>query len=76
MYAGKTDTEKALNLSGLWGRHYDTAGRGRTRSIALTGMPLCVTRRQLKDADNPDTVTGWQGKTVSARNALPDLESK
>ncbi|MDQ0430989.1 uncharacterized protein RhaS with RHS repeats [Pantoea agglomerans] len=75
MSAGNTDTEKALNLSGLWGRHYDTAGRVRTRSIALTGMPPCVTRRQLKDADNPDTVTDWQGKTMSARNALSELES-
>lgn len=62
MSAGNTDTEKALNLSGLWGRHYDTAGRVRTRSIALTGMPLCVTRRQLKDADNPDSASERGGR--------------
>lgn len=37
-------------------------------SIALTGVPLSVTRRLLKDADNPDTVANWQGEDSSAWN--------
>ncbi|TCZ21964.1 RHS repeat protein, partial [Pantoea agglomerans] len=53
VYAGNTDAEKALNLAGACVSHYDTAGMAQTGSTALTGMPLSVTRRLLKDADNP-----------------------
>ncbi|TCZ21587.1 RHS repeat protein, partial [Pantoea agglomerans] len=53
VYAGDTDAEKALNLAGACVSHYDTAGMAQTGSTALTGMPLSVTRRLLKDADNP-----------------------
>ncbi|WP_353739706.1 RHS repeat domain-containing protein [Yersinia nurmii] len=69
-YAGNTDADKALNLAGLCVRHYDTAGRVQTDSIALTGVSLSVTQRLLKDTDNPDTVADWQGNDVSAWNDL------
>ncbi|WP_254053175.1 RHS repeat domain-containing protein [Shewanella sp. WE21] len=74
VYAGNTDTEKALNLAGACVSHYDTAGLAQTDSMALTGVPLAVTRRLLKDADNPDTVADWQGTEASAWNALLDGE--
>lgn len=74
VYAGNTDTEKARNLAGQCVSHYDTAGLMQTESVALTGIPLAVTRRLLKDADNPETVADWQGKDVSAWSAL--LETK
>jgi insecticidal toxin complex protein TccC len=67
-YAGNTDAEKALNLAGSCFSHYDTAGLVQIRSISLTGVPLSVTRRLLKDADNPDVVADWQSEDVSARN--------
>ncbi|QLA70596.1 RHS repeat protein (plasmid) [Enterobacter pasteurii] len=70
VYAGNTDAEKALNLAGACISHYDTAGLVQTDSIALTGVPLAVTRRLLKDADNPDTVADWQGDDAFAWNNL------
>uniref|UniRef100_A8G8Q0 YD repeat protein n=1 Tax=Serratia proteamaculans (strain 568) TaxID=399741 RepID=A8G8Q0_SERP5 len=75
VYAGNTDKEKALNLAGACVSHYDTAGLTQTDSVALTGVPLAVTRRLLKDADNPDMVADWQGDDVSAWNALLAGES-
>ena len=68
VYAGDTAGEKALNLAGACVSHYDTAGLVQTDSVALTGVPLSVTRRLLKDADNPDTVTDWQGEDALAWN--------
>lgn len=68
VYAGNSDAEKALNQAGQCVCHYDTAGLMQTDSIAITGVPLCVTRRLLKDADNPDTLADWQGTDVSAWN--------
>ncbi|NEG84760.1 RHS repeat-associated core domain-containing protein [Pantoea agglomerans] len=68
VYAGNTDAEKALNLAGACVSHYDTAGMVQTGSAALTGMPLSVTRRLLKDADNPDVMTDWQGAHAPAWN--------
>lgn len=70
VYAGNTGAEKTLNLAGLCVRHYDTAGLVQTDSIALTGVSLSVTRRLLKDADNPETVADWQGEDASAWNDL------
>lgn len=75
VYAGNTDTKKALNLAGQCVSHYDTAGLAQTDSISLTGVPLSVSRRLLKDADNPDTVADWQGEGTSARNDLPESEA-
>ena len=70
MYAANTAAEKALNLAGACVCHYDTAGLTQTDSVALTGVPLSVTRRLLKDAENPDVVTDWQGTDASAWNDL------
>lgn len=70
VYAGNTDAEKDLNLAGVAVSHYDTAGREQTDSIALTGTPLSVTRRLLKNADKPDTLADWQGKDSTAWDTL------
>ncbi|MGN7915793.1 RHS repeat-associated core domain-containing protein [Enterobacter sp. 22466] len=70
VYAGNTDAEKALNLAGACFCHYDTAGLTQTDSISLTGVPLSVTRRMLKDADNPDVTADWQGTDASTWNNL------
>lgn len=70
MYAANTAAEKALNLAGACVCHYDTAGLTQTDSVALTGVPFSVTRRLLKDAENPDVVTDWQGTDASAWNDL------
>ncbi|MNG93534.1 tRNA(Glu)-specific nuclease WapA precursor [compost metagenome] len=70
VYAGNTDKEKVLNLAGQCVSHYDTAGLVQTDSLALTGVPLSVTRRLLKDLDSPDTVADWQGAEASAWDKL------
>lgn len=46
-----------------------------TDSIALTGVPLSVTRRLLKNADNADTVADWQGENAAAWNSLLDSDA-
>ncbi|EEU9074044.1 RHS repeat protein [Salmonella enterica] len=71
VWAGNSPEEKALNLAGQCVSHYDTAGLMQTDSVALTGVPLSVTRRLLKDADNPYIVADWQGTDASVRNTLP-----
>lgn len=70
MYAANTAAEKALNLAGRCVSHYDAVGMTQTDSVALTGTPLSVTRRLLKDADNPDVTADWQGTDASAWNDL------
>ncbi|EPF0315288.1 RHS repeat-associated core domain-containing protein [Enterobacter chuandaensis] len=70
VYAGNTAEEKALNLAGSCVSDYDTAGLVKTDSIALTGVPLSVTRRLLKDLASPDAVADWQGGDATAWNAL------
>ncbi|NHB98660.1 RHS repeat-associated core domain-containing protein [Photorhabdus stackebrandtii] len=75
VYAGNSVEEKALNLAGLCVSHYDTAGLTQTDSVALTGVPLSVTRRLLKDADNPDAVADWKGTDASVWNDLLDAET-
>ncbi len=55
--------------------HYDTAGMTQTDSIALTGVPLSVTRSLLQDADNPDAVADWKGTDASVWNDLLDAET-
>lgn len=59
VYAGNGEAEKAKNLAGICTHHYDPAGLVQTDSIALTGVPLSVTRQLLKDADNPDIAVNW-----------------
>lgn len=76
VYAGNTAGEKALNLAGQCISRYDTAGLVQTDSVALTGVPLSVTRRLLKDADNPDVLTDWQGADASLWNDLLAGESE
>jgi insecticidal toxin complex protein TccC len=76
VYAGHTAEEKALNLAGACVSHYDTAGLTRTEGVALIGVPLSVTRRLLKDADNPDVVADWQGGDTPAWNDLLVGESE
>lgn len=76
VYAGSSVEERALNLAGVCVSHYDTAGLMQTDSIALTGVSLSVTRRLLKDADNPDIVADWQGTDASAWNDLLADESE
>lgn len=68
IYGSNSDVEKAMNLAGKCVNHYDTAGLKRIGSIALTGVPLLVTRQLLKNSDNPDTVADWQGTDISAWN--------
>lgn len=75
VYAGTLPAEKALNLAGQCVSHYDTAGLVQTDSIALTGIPLSVTRQLLKDADNLDAVADWQGDDTSVWNDLLDGEA-
>ncbi|MDN2484987.1 RHS repeat protein [Kosakonia sacchari] len=74
VYAGNSDAEKAQNLAGLVVSYYDTAGLIQRDSVALTGVLLCVTRRLLKDADDPNTEVNWQGQDASAWNDV--LEAK
>lgn len=59
VYAGSSEAEKAKNLAGICTHHYEPAGLMQTDSIALTGVPLSVTRQLLKDADNPDIAVNW-----------------
>ncbi|MGK0602866.1 RHS repeat-associated core domain-containing protein [Yokenella regensburgei] len=75
VWAGNSEAEKAHNLVGQCVSHYDTAGLVQTSSLALSGAPLSVTRRLLKDADNPDTVADWQGADASAWNDLLETEA-
>ncbi|CAI1244823.1 RHS repeat domain-containing protein [Serratia quinivorans] len=71
VYAGNTDAEKMLNLVGQCVSHYDTAGLVQTDSIALSGVPLAVTRQLL-----PDTAeANWVGEDASAWNDLLDGEA-
>lgn len=64
--ADNSAERKVLNLAGACVSHYDTTGQTQKDSVALTGVPLSITRRLLKDADNPDVVADWQGIDVSA----------
>lgn len=76
VYAGNTDAEKDRNLAGQLVSHYDTAGLEQTNSIALTGVPLSVTRRLLKNADNSDTMADWQGENAPVWNNLLDNDAR
>lgn len=76
VWAGNSDAEKALNLAGICVSHYDSAGLTQTDSLALTGVPLSVTRRLLKAADNPAVTADWQGTDASAWNDLLADESE
>lgn len=70
VYAINSAEEKALNLAGQLVSHYDTAGLTQTDRVALIGVPLSVTRRLLKDSENPDAVADWQGADASVWSDL------
>lgn len=74
-WAGHSDDEKKYNLVGQCVSHYDPAGVVLTDSVAMSGARLSVTRRLLKDADNPDAVADWQGADASAGNDLLAAET-
>ncbi|MCG8291309.1 RHS repeat domain-containing protein [Pseudomonas entomophila] len=66
VWAGNDQAAKDHNLAGLPIRHYDTAGRLGTDSVALTGQPLSSTRLLLKANDEAD----WQGADEAAWERL------
>ncbi|MDR0217366.1 MAG: RHS repeat protein [Enterobacteriaceae bacterium] len=70
VWADNTQQVKDLNMAGQCVSHYETAGLVQTNSIALNGVPLSVTRRMLKAADEAETVADWQGKNASVWNDL------
>lgn len=70
IYGENTLANQDLNLSGQCVSHYDTAGLVQTDAIALTGVALSVTRRLMKDADNPDTLVDWHGENACDWNGL------
>ncbi|OBU10808.1 RHS repeat protein [Morganella psychrotolerans] len=59
IYGDNSQAAKDKNLAGVCTHHYDPAGLTQTESIALTGVPLSVTRQLLKEADNPDLSVNW-----------------
>lgn len=58
-YAGSSPAEQALNLAGQCVCHHDTAGLLQTDSVALTGVPLSITRYLMAGAENPETTVDW-----------------
>lgn len=70
VWAGNSAEEKGLNLAGQCVGHYDTAGLVQTDSVALSGVPLSVTRRLLKGVDKPNVVVDWLGENASVWNNL------
>ncbi|MDF9620811.1 hypothetical protein P5705_24460 [Pseudomonas entomophila] len=66
VWAGTDQSSKDHNLAGLPARHYDTAGRLATDSVALTGLPLASTRQLLAADDEAD----WQGADEMAWERL------
>ncbi|MHA6195173.1 RHS repeat-associated core domain-containing protein [Pseudomonas wadenswilerensis] len=76
VYAGNTDAEKASNLAGACVSHYDTCGLMQTDSISLTGGPLSVTRRFLKDAQDPEVAADWLGEDAFTWNQLLVAQSE
>jgi len=70
VYAGGSAPEQARNLAGRCVSHHDAAGLVQTDSAALTGGPLSVTRRLLREADSPETPADWRETGAAARHAL------
>jgi insecticidal toxin complex protein TccC len=75
VYAANTEAEMALNVAGQCVSHYDTAGLIQTDSVALTGVPLSITRRLFKNANDPDSVVDWRGESASGWNGALDEEA-
>nr|4IGL_B Chain B, YenC2 [Yersinia entomophaga]4IGL_D Chain D, YenC2 [Yersinia entomophaga] len=70
VYAGNTPQEKNLNLAGQCVSYYDAAGLIQTDSVSLTGKPLSVSRKLLKNLDDTNILADWQGNDTSAWNSL------
>lgn len=66
VYGGLTAAEQRLNLAGQCISRYDTAGLVLRSSIALSGAALSITRRLLRDGDNPEIEVDWRGEGPSA----------
>ncbi|WMW03686.1 RHS repeat domain-containing protein [Pseudomonas entomophila] len=66
IWAGNDQAAKDHNLAGQCVRHYGTAGRLRTDSVALTGLPLSSTRQLLAADGEAD----WQGADEAAWERL------
>ncbi|MGJ0623513.1 RHS repeat-associated core domain-containing protein [Xenorhabdus bovienii] len=65
VWAGNSPSDQAQNLSGNYIRHYDIAGLNLTNSIALTSLPLSISRQLLKD----DASADWPGNDESVWRA-------
>lgn len=70
LYGTHSEAHKQRNVAGQPICHYDTAGLQTTDSLALTGAALSMSRRLLKDGDNPETLADWQGKDSAVWDAL------
>ncbi|WMW03564.1 hypothetical protein [Pseudomonas entomophila] len=66
VWADNNQASKDHKLAGLPVRNYDTAGRLRTDSVALTGLPLSSTRQLLAADGEAD----WQGADEAAWERL------
>lgn len=75
VYAGATPAEQALNLAGRCVRHYDPAGLLITDQVALTGVPLSLTRFLLDAADDVETEVDWQDPEAFPRPDSPSHTS-
>ncbi|MDR0281216.1 MAG: RHS repeat protein [Paucimonas sp.] len=62
VWGGVSAEEQGANLAGQCVRHYATDGLLRTDSVALSGVPLRVSRQLLAGADSPDVFADWQGQ--------------
>ncbi|MBF8743992.1 RHS repeat protein, partial [Pseudomonas guariconensis] len=75
VWAEVTQRARDFNLVGQVVSHYDPAGLAKTNSIGLSGAPSSVTRRLLKEADNPDIASDWQGEEASDWDTRLALET-
>ncbi|MFZ5933929.1 RHS repeat-associated core domain-containing protein [Pseudomonas sp. HS6-2] len=70
IYAASTAADKDRNIAGHCISHYDTAGLMATECMALSGVPLSMTRRLPQAATDPDLQVDWHGADPTAWNAL------
>lgn len=70
LYGTHSEADKQRNVAGQPISHYDTAGLQTIDSLALTGAVLSMSRRLLKDGDNPETLADWQGQDSAVWDTL------
>lgn len=68
VYGSNTQSEQDNNLSGQCISHYDPVGLVQVEVFSLHGVPLSVTRRLLRGAEDANTFADWQGSDVSVWN--------